>query len=528
MKVYDSFLFSSELDLLELRLEEHNPFVDYFVLVQGDRTFTGEPRKIYPIKGVNQFKAFQHKIIEVVVPLSEKPKSPWDNERKQRDALLSALTLSKKDLVYLSDLDEIISRNYWPYLLQRAQTENFIGVWQQLFYYSLNLEVKESPWTRAKLCRANALLESKLSASEVRDLRSYPMTPFPCGWHFSYLMDPEEISKKISAFSHQEFNLPEFNDPKSIFAAIQMKRDLFGRDLKLRAVPINSSWPIGIQNKDKWRGYVTPVTPTEKAKYYISQLGSRIQSLDIKERLSASLKKTRLFSQDSPDANGFDNKTFNELISACPSGFSLSEWRKRIEFLNSVLSQLEGWFSPRQCGELYLQILKSMKKPGAVVEIGSWKGRSSVIASRAAALSNSKLFCVDTWEGNLGEGKNHPTVLEAQAFDVFKTFKRNVMMYGCDNVVICKGDSAEVARKWNYGPIDFLFIDASHDFASVLRVLKSWVPLLKPGAIICGDDWNFDELPNLDGSVREAFTEFFKTAIPNRGFVERLWIHQLR
>ena len=39
MKKYDIFLFFDELDLLDLRLEMYNDYVDYFVIVESTVTF---------------------------------------------------------------------------------------------------------------------------------------------------------------------------------------------------------------------------------------------------------------------------------------------------------------------------------------------------------------------------------------------------------------------------------------------------------------------------------------------------------
>ena len=47
MKVYDGFIFYNELDLLRVRLVEHAPFVDRFIIVEGDRTFAGKPKPYY-------------------------------------------------------------------------------------------------------------------------------------------------------------------------------------------------------------------------------------------------------------------------------------------------------------------------------------------------------------------------------------------------------------------------------------------------------------------------------------------------
>ena len=46
MKVYDCFTFFNELDLLEIRLNELDNVVDYFVLVESKRSFQNKPKEI--------------------------------------------------------------------------------------------------------------------------------------------------------------------------------------------------------------------------------------------------------------------------------------------------------------------------------------------------------------------------------------------------------------------------------------------------------------------------------------------------
>jgi len=44
MKIFDCFLFFNELELLELRLMTLHDVVDYFVLVEANKTFTDKPK----------------------------------------------------------------------------------------------------------------------------------------------------------------------------------------------------------------------------------------------------------------------------------------------------------------------------------------------------------------------------------------------------------------------------------------------------------------------------------------------------
>ena len=49
------------------------------------------------------------------------------------------------------------------------------------------------------------------------------------GWHFSFLLKPTDIAKKIKSFSHGEFNKNELTDEKNIKEKIANNEDIFGR-----------------------------------------------------------------------------------------------------------------------------------------------------------------------------------------------------------------------------------------------------------------------------------------------------------
>lgn len=271
MKVYDLFLFSNELDLLELRLQEHSSFVDFFVLVQANRTFTGKPKSTSFDKSDPRFSLYSDKIIELTVDLKEVPSSAWENEAIQRNALFRAAKFDSTDIIYLSDVDEIISREHWSYLLNRMENENLIKVWQRLFYYKLNLEITDCFWALAKLMRAGVFLDSGRTASELRAFDDAICTPFPCGWHFSYLMSPTNISEKIESFSHQEFNVPNLNNEAAIRTAIEQRKDLFNRELTFRVVPVDHSWPTAVTTDPKWKDFIISLSLKEKLLFWISE-----------------------------------------------------------------------------------------------------------------------------------------------------------------------------------------------------------------------------------------------------------------
>lgn len=136
VKVLDTMLMSTELDLLEIRLHELDPVVDYFFIVESNATFTGLPKEAYFRNNKERFARFEHKIVyELYVlpsflpvdlskhdvrslpgyPLAE-GQDAWDVEAHTRDTMSNLLrshmktfSPSTQSLVLMADLDEIPS-----------------------------------------------------------------------------------------------------------------------------------------------------------------------------------------------------------------------------------------------------------------------------------------------------------------------------------------------------------------------------------------------------------------------------------
>lgn len=81
--------------------------------------------------------------------------------------------------------------------------------------------------------------------------------------------------------------------------------------------------------------------------------------------------------------------------------------------------------------------------------------------------------------------------------------------------------SVEAARKIELESIDFIYIDARHDYCGVMEDLEAYWPLLKPGGIMAGDDFaSNDEVrgqdwglcqngTRIDSAVKGAVLDFF-------------------
>lgn len=110
MKVYDCFTFFNEFELLELRLESLWDLVDYFVIVEANKTHANEPKPFNFFERQKDFKKYFKKI-RYVMDDSEVPYKgvgDWSIENNQRNNIIQGLQDAEPDdLIMISDVDEI-------------------------------------------------------------------------------------------------------------------------------------------------------------------------------------------------------------------------------------------------------------------------------------------------------------------------------------------------------------------------------------------------------------------------------------
>ena len=84
-----------------------------------------------------------------------------------------------------------------------------------------------------------------------------PQLIYDGGWHFSFLKEPKRIARKIKAYSHSEYNKPEFTDEKKIEERIKNRTDIFNRNFKYVKVDLDNSFPKYIlENLNKYKNWI--------------------------------------------------------------------------------------------------------------------------------------------------------------------------------------------------------------------------------------------------------------------------------
>jgi len=278
-KVYDCFPFYNELDLLEIRLNVLNEVVDYFVLVESTRTFSGKKKALHFEENKERFKGFLHKIRYIVIDDTEYDSSVdiWQREFDQKNAVFRGIKDCKdEDFVIVSDVDEIINPD--TIMLAIKSHPNSIAIFRQpCFYYYLNCRSTEI-FYKARMAKykfikspqkirnypkyvthnRNKFMQILLKWSgSIRKRFSLLTGAYVIynngGWHFTYMKSPEKISDKISDFSHTEFDTNEFTSIDSVKKRMNQLSDPFDRDFRFEIVDIDDSYPrYIIENQNKY------------------------------------------------------------------------------------------------------------------------------------------------------------------------------------------------------------------------------------------------------------------------------------
>ena len=137
-----------------------------------------------------------------------------------------------------------------------------------------------------------------------------------------------------------------------------------------------------------------------------------------------------------------------------------------------------------------------------IVEIGSWKGRST----RALAdHTHGVVFAVDTWAGS-DEEAHHRELAGHDPWWLSEEFRQNL----CDHlasqrVIMVRQPSLVAARSIMSGlRFDMVFIDAEHTYESVRADIAAWRGLVAPGGLLCGHDYGGPWV-GVTHAVNEAF-----------------------
>ncbi len=136
-----------------------------------------------------------------------------------------------------------------------------------------------------------------------------------------------------------------------------------------------------------------------------------------------------------------------------------------------LIADVPGWLTDEE-GEALFELARGCDGRGVIVEIGSWKGKSTICLGLGSRAGNAvRIFAIDP-----------------HADYRFGDFKANVERAGLADLVTPIASLSQPAAKDFHEPIELLFVDGSHEEALVREDFDKWVPKVVDGGWVAFHD----------------------------------------
>jgi cephalosporin hydroxylase len=152
--------------------------------------------------------------------------------------------------------------------------------------------------------------------------------------------------------------------------------------------------------------------------------------------------------------------------------------------MEHFFQNIHGWFN---FISIYNYVIEDGEDGDHFVEVGAWKGRSAAYMAVNIANSNKKIKfdVVDTWQGS-EEHKDDDSVKNDNLYQEFLTNMEPVKDYYRP----LRMTSLEAAAQYPDDSLSFVLLDASHTYKDVAADIEAWLPKVKSGGILAGDDYH--------------------------------------
>ena len=433
--------------------------VDRFIITDADHTHKGDPKPFTCKNTLRKLGLMYDKIqvVEVNLPSNKRFKNAWIRERMQRD---EAVKYFREDTIaYISDCDEIIDPQYIEYYIDviykipfdvfRVPLINLQGRGDFQVYHKNGIPEE---WNAPFFCTERHFNHHKLSY--IRESVSHPLCT----------NDTADYREKYSNF-------------KNSFLTID--------GAHVNAAGWHFSWMGSESNKNKKLNSFLHWDEYNKLE-------------EIEENSTDILGREKYYLKKIPH-NLLPSKIF-ELSRV--KNYLLLDCNNIINHIYQNPEFGENWFS---YPKLYSNVVNEFPSGSKFIEVGSWKGKSS--AYMAVEIANSQkdieFICIDTWEGSV----EHQDFKELKnLYDIFKSNMKPLEKYYRS----IKSKSLDAVNLFSDNSLDFVFIDASHEYEDVKNDINAWFPKVKVGGVLAGHDYyeNNDFAPGVKMAVNEIFRDF--------------------
>ncbi|CAG8950229.1 hypothetical protein HYFRA_00008467 [Hymenoscyphus fraxineus] len=235
-KVYDLMMINTEIEWLEIRLGQMDADVDYFIIVESNKTFTDKDKPCYVRDNWDKFEKYHHKMIRHTLEIPEGGGNAWDREKLSRNAMFDQVLTrlegeqkaNKGDVVLVSDVDEL-PRPDTIKALRNCKFPKKVALGSKMYYYSFQWLARNEWWhpQATYFDGKDTILPEALRHSDA-DEDTFKL--YNAAWHCSFCFPTVgELVTKIKSFSHTEMDREEITNKDNIVHRVRFGLDVFNR-----------------------------------------------------------------------------------------------------------------------------------------------------------------------------------------------------------------------------------------------------------------------------------------------------------
>lgn len=169
---------------------------------------------------------------------------------------------------------------------------------------------------------------------------------------------------------------------------------------------------------------------------------------------------------------------------------------------------IDGWFTWRSAQE---EAVNHFPEASQFVEVGTYLGRSICSLGEVVKQSGKKISVIgiDTCRGSGPEGWRgqdyHAGAVKDGGGSFAAALHKNVLDCGLgDTITLIISDSVSASHLFTDASLNWIHLDARHDYASVKADIEAWLPKVKPGGWLSGDDYDKQKWPEVVKAVNET------------------------
>jgi hypothetical protein len=168
---------------------------------------------------------------------------------------------------------------------------------------------------------------------------------------------------------------------------------------------------------------------------------------------------------------------------------------------------IAGWFQWRSAQQ---EAVRWFPEGSCFIEVGTYLGRSLCSLGEVVERSGKTftMIGIDTCRGSGPEGRNekdyHGAVVAQGGGTFAGALHKNVLDCGYgDAIQLIIADSLAASRLFGDASVDWVHLDARHDYGSVKADIQAWLPKVKRGGWLSGDDYDKLKWPEVVTAVND-------------------------